>query len=75
MTCDTRHLTLDAQQFTNDSWGEVNLFSKIQLPSSYGLGVKVEDISTKDERLNELMNDKGVYGTAPAILGLLITFA
>ena len=34
MTHETRHVT-------HDRWGKVNLLSKLQLPSSYGLGVKV----------------------------------
>ena len=34
MQTDMWHMTLDM-------WGEVNLFSKFQLPSSYGLGVKM----------------------------------
>ena len=32
----------------------------------------VEDILTNHDRLNELMNHKAVYGTAPATQGLLI---
>ena len=33
----------------------------------------VEDISTKDELFKEIMNNKGLCGTAPAKLGLLTT--
>ena len=46
MTCDTWHATCDMPHMTCDTWhatrgGEVNIFQKIQLPSSYGLGGKV----------------------------------
>ena len=56
---------------THNMWhmtgGWLNLLSKCQVPSTYGLGVKFsEDIST------ESVNDKGVCRTAPATLGLLI---
>ena len=41
ITCDTWHMTCDVWHVTHDRWGEVNLLLKCQLPSSYGLGVKV----------------------------------
>ena len=50
---------------THDRLGEVNLLSKIQLPSSYGSRVKVNP-------LNESIGNEGVYRTAPATPGLLI---
>ena len=40
MTHDTWHKTLDMWHMTYDRWEEVNLLSKCQLPSSYGLGVR-----------------------------------
>ena len=51
----------------------MNIFSKFQLPSSDGLGVKVsEDISTKDDLPvgTYSTNDKGVCRTGPATPGL-----
>ena len=45
----------------------MNLLSKCQLPSCYGLG----DIFRKDDQLSELMNDKAVCRTALAPRGLL----
>ena len=61
---------------TRDRWGEVNLISKFQLPSIYGLGVKVsEDTFTSLEgpgtqqnispvAINELLleEDKTIMG-------------
>ena len=38
---DMWHMTCDSWSVTRDRWEEVNLLSKLQLPSSYGLGVKV----------------------------------
>ena len=55
----------------------MNIVSKLQVPSSNGLEVMmVEDISTKDELLNELINqcsDASVCRTASATPGLLIS--
>ena len=34
----------------------------------------LEDSEQKDDSINQWMNDKGVYTTAPATLGLLIIF-
>ena len=50
----------------------VNILSKCQLPSSYGLGLKIEDSEEKSEVENQLMNDNGVCRTAPATTGLFI---
>ena len=54
--------------------GEVNILSKFQLPSSYGLGGEgfFKDIFRKDELPNELICDKDVCRTSPATLGLII---
>ena len=41
VTCDTLYMTRDMCHVTHDWWVEGNLLSKFQLPSSYGLGVKV----------------------------------
>ena len=48
---------------TFDMFGELNIPSKFQLPSSYCLWI--------NELINELINDKAVYRTAPATPGLL----
>ena len=34
------HITCDTWHMTHDRWEEVNLLSKVQLPSSYGLAVR-----------------------------------
>ena len=52
VTRDMWHVTRDMWHMACDRWGDVNLLSKSQLPSSYGLGVKVfEDFFTKDQSL------------------------
>ena len=52
MTCDTWHVTHVMWHLTCDKWGEVNLFSKCPLPTSYDWGMKVvENIFTKDDWL------------------------
>ena len=38
--CDMCHVTLDTWHMTGDRWEKVNLISKCQLPSCYGLGGK-----------------------------------
>ena len=48
----------------------MSIISKFQLPSNYGLGL--EDSEQKDDSINEIMNEEGVYRTAPATPGLLI---
>ena len=51
----------------------MNIIWKVQIPSSYGLGVKVffEDISTKKLMTDKLVNYEGVCRTYLATLGLL----
>ena len=72
MLCDTWHLTCDMWHVVG-----VNILSKSQLPSSYGLGGKVIQRSGgkgwPTELSNEWMSDEGVCRTAPATPGLLIT--
>ena len=68
------HETRDMWHMTCDRWGEVKLLSKCQLPSSYGLGVKVfwryflQRITDSDYKL---INHEGVCRTSPATPGLL----
>ena len=59
---------------TYDMWCGVNILLKFQFSSSYGLGQCLANISTKDDLINQLMNDKGVYRTTLASPGLLIIF-
>ena len=54
------HVICDTWQLIHDTWSEVNILSKFQVSSSYGLGVKVFWIS-----------EEGVCRTAPATPGLL----
>ena len=63
MTRDMRHVT----------WWEVNILSKFQLCSSYGLGVMMFCRFGGKGQVTELINYEGVCGTAPATPGLLIT--
>ena len=63
----TRHMTYDTQCV-------MNIISKFQLPSPYGLGLRVfgryfDYRVTKV--MNESMNDRGDCRTAPATPGLL----
>ena len=84
MTRDMWHVTRDMWHVTHDMWhltrdrnGEVNLLSKFQLPSSYGLGMKVCRRYFHKPSLSELISDGGDCRTAPATPGLLnipITF-
>ena len=55
--CDTWHIT-------RDRWGDMNLLSKFQLSSSYGLGVKTFSQRMTDS-VTHLFNYKGVCKTAP----------
>ena len=55
LTCDIWHVTRDKWHVTCDTWREVNIISKFQVPSSYGLWARcLKVISTKDERLKWL---------------------
>ena len=57
-------------------WGEVNLLSKFQHPSTYGLGVNVFwtyfQKGWLSQLINQLISDKGVCRIAPATSGLLM---
>ena len=71
--CDMWHVTRDTWHVTYDMFGGVNILSKFQLPSSYRLGFMMLWRSGGKGCMNELMNDKAIYRTAPATPGLLIT--
>ena len=78
VTCDMWHMTCDMWHVTHDMWqvggGEPSL--KISAPQllrfpSEGLLKIISQRMTNG--VNELMNDKGVFRTAPATPGLLNT--
>ena len=56
---------------TCDMFGGVNILSKFQLPSSYGLWLMILWISGGKGWDTESVNHKAVYRTAPATPGLL----
>ena len=58
----------------HDRWGYVNLLWKLQLPISYGLGVKVFWRYFHKGWLTDWVNYEGVCRTAPATSGLLKIF-
>ena len=77
------HVTHDMWDMTHDTWhvtcdmfGEVNIPSKFQLPSSYCLWFMIIWRSggkgSLNELINEWINDEAVYRTPPATPGLLI---
>ena len=76
VTPDTWHVTRDMWHVTYDTWWGVNILSKFQLPSSYGLGVMIirsfGGKGSLTESINEWINDKGDCRTAPATPGLLV---
>ena len=80
-TCDAWHLTHDRWHMTCDIWHMtcdmlwgVNILSKFQLPSCYGLWFIISwTLGGKGSRTDWLINDKGVCRTAPAKPGLLNT--
>ena len=60
VTNDMLHVTHETRHLTHDRWGEVNLFSKLQLPSSYGLhGIKGL-LKIWRKRLTHLMSNGGL---------------
>ena len=69
MACDTGHVTCD-------TWREVNILSKFQVPGSYGLEMKVSwgfgGKGSLNEWMNELINDCGVCRT-PGLLNIAST--
>ena len=76
VTCDMWHVTWHVTHDMWYVWG-VNILSKFQLPSSYGLWFIILWISGGkgwlNESMNKSMNDEAVYRTAPATPGLLIS--
>ena len=81
VTCDMWHvtrdmwlMTWDTRQVTCDTWREVNFLSKFQVPTSYGLEMKVCWRFEGKGWFNELIYHGGVCRTAPATPGLLINF-
>ena len=74
MICDTWHMTSDTWHVTCDECWGLNILSKFQLPSSYGLG-ETEFWRYFNERITEWLNqwisDKGVCRSAPATPGML----
>ena len=84
MTCDVWQVTHDIWHMTGgiyhvacDMCRKVNILSKCQVPSSYGLGVKLLWQFLEKGWLyqwnNEVINDKGVFWTTPATPGLFKT--
>ena len=75
LTCDTWHVTPDTWHVTRDMFGVVNILSKFHLPNSYRLWFMILWRSGGkgwlNQWINELINDKAVYRTAPATSGLL----
>ena len=61
-TCDTTGVMW---QMTCNTWREVNILSKSQVPSFY------RALKIWRKRLSQLINHKGVYRIAPATSGLL----
>ena len=63
---------LDTWHLTCDMWWGVNILSKYQLPSSYGLGFTMSWRFRGKGWVSQLiMSNKGDCRTAPALLGLL----
>ena len=59
MTCVTLHVTFDTWHMTHDAQGVVNIVSKCQVPSSYGLCETVFS-QRMTESVSELISDKCV---------------
>ena len=75
VTCDMWHITCDMWHVTHDMWHVegVNILSKFQLPSSYGLWFMTSWRSRGKGWPTEWINDGGDCRTAPATPGLLKT--
>ena len=69
---DTWHVTHDTWQVSHNTQKVVNIVSKFQLPSSYGLGVKVFWRYFHKRSLTHWLTDsvyhEGVFRTAPDLL-------
>ena len=64
VTFDKWHVTQDTKHVTHYMWhvGLVNILSKVQLPSSYGLGVKISWRYFHRGWITELISDKLFIG-------------
>ena len=72
MTCDMWHVTQDMCHRTYDMWHLLGDEHYLKMSACKAwVGQCFEDISTKDDWLTKLMNDKVVCRTAPASPGLL----
>ena len=76
VTRDMRHVTCDMWHMTRNLFGGMNILCKFQLPNSYRLWFMVLWRSggkgSLSEWMNQWINHKAVYKTAPATPGLLI---
>ena len=77
VTHEMLHVTHHTSHITHDTWWWVNILSKFQIPSSYGLGLmmfwRFGGKGWLNQWTNEWISDKGVCRTAPATPGLLIS--
>ena len=73
MTCDMWHVTCDTWHVTHETQGVMNIVSKCQLPSSNGLEYTEFWRYFHTPSLNPSISKGGVWRTAPATPGLLIT--
>ena len=67
----TRDMWRDTWHMTCDMFGGVNILSKFQLSSSYGLWFMILWISGGKGSVTESVKYEAVYRTAPATPGLL----
>ena len=72
IACDTWHVTHDTWHMTCDTLWGVDILSKFQLPSSYGLWFMISWRLGGKGWPTELMNHGGDCRTAPVTPGLLI---
>ena len=62
MTCDTWHMACDMWHMSCDTWWGVNILSKFQLSSSYGLGkIKARDAKTRPPKTFICFKSKVLY--------------
>ena len=73
LTHETWHVICDMWHVTCDTWRGVNFLSKFQLPRSFSLGWTVSWRFWTKGWFNEWMSDKGLWRTARASPGLLIS--
>ena len=67
------HVTRDTWHVTRDMFGGVSILSKFQVPSSYRLWFMILWRSGGKGWIDQSINHKAVYRTAPATPGLLNT--